>query len=198
MTSRIFYFWNSHLRGFLLLSDQLPLYLECNFSFNLPHHTHEHKQIKPLVHTDMERANTILYCQSMSGWWCMKQWQCNRMCYYLGIIFPRFGLASPMSENGKKGLERLCWLFIPLTAPEGDGSLYRPCPAVWGRKEWGVPFRPGLWTQSWASQVWSGVQWYQASPGGQLKPGLDVTSKAYWLGLGARDFWNLHLFLDCL
>lgn len=41
------------------------------------------------------------------------------MCYYLEIIFPRFGLASPVSENGKKGLERPCCLFITLTAHEG-------------------------------------------------------------------------------
>lgn len=125
VTLHIFYFGNLHLEGFLLFSDQLPLYLECNFNFNLPHHAHAHKQIKPLVHSEMERANIIPCCQTMNRWCCVMQ-----DVLLSGNYFPRFGLASPMSENGKKGLERPHWLFIPSPA-RGGGSLDRH---VWGSK----------------------------------------------------------------
>lgn len=61
-----FLFWKLTFERGLLLSEQLPLYLECNFSFNLPHHSHAHKQTKPLVHTQVGRASTIPCCQSMN------------------------------------------------------------------------------------------------------------------------------------
>lgn len=101
MTSH-FLFWKLTFERGLLLSEQLPLYLECNFSFNLPHHSHGHKQTKPLVHTQVGRASTIPCCQSMNRWWCMKQWQCNRMCYYLGIISLDLALPAPWIKMGRR------------------------------------------------------------------------------------------------
>lgn len=65
--------------------------------------THAHTQTKPHKHTHMERAVTILCCQSMNRWWCLEQRLCNRMCCYLEILSPGFGLTCPMRENGGEG-----------------------------------------------------------------------------------------------